>query len=191
MDKYWETSYVFIKIVTAVCSETPHPLTMNLSTSGSVSHVTVMQLWPLKCATLHIHIDLLSAEKVIACSLSDDNSGILVIFCWFIVAYLLRNTLGEDSGFLRFCSNLRVVLGVPFVRHVKHSLSVAIYAWAVVRLLTLSSANDQVMWKVLYFREDIDHFCSVLIITLFKSPWIKGVPHFFIAGKRTVPTHCS
>lgn len=174
-----------------MCSETPHPLTTNLSTSGNVSHVTVMQLWPLKCAALHIHIDLLSAEKVIACLLSDDNFGILVIFCWFIIAYLLRNTLGEDFGFLQFCSNLLVVLGVPFVRHVNYSLSVAIYAWAVVRLFTLSSAYHQVMWKVLYFREDIDHFRSVLIITLFKTPWIKDVPHFFIAGKRTMPTHCS
>lgn len=135
------------KIVATVCSKTPHPLTKNLSASNNVIHVTNETLTlKLNCAALHIHIDLLSAEEVIACSLSDDNSGILVIFSVGLsVPTYCVILLERTFALLQFCSSLRVVLGVPFVRRVKYFLSVAIYAWALVRLLTLSSAYHQVI----------------------------------------------
>lgn len=72
---------------------------------------------------------------------SADNSDIVVIFlCCFINIYLLCKTIGEDICFLQSFSSLRVVPVVLFMCDVKYTLSVSVYAWAAVRLFSLSSA---------------------------------------------------
>lgn len=102
------------KIVTTVCSKTPHPLTKNLSASNNAIHVTNETLTLKLCHLTYTHWFAVCWGS---------NSLLIVwrqfghschFLCWFICTYLLRNTLGEDFCSLQFCSSLRVVLGVPW-----------------------------------------------------------------------------